>query len=106
MADSKCINTEEQHKEGGHLHHLSIQASKSSIKNFKEDEHKNSTVIICKFNSESNDMRSEISEGKRFDLDGEDDNYFDYHNKGKCSSSNYKITILLHSKERSSKQRI
>ncbi len=57
-----------------------------TAKNFKEDEHRNS--LINKFKEDMNDIKSEISDGRRIDLDEDVENYVDYHNKGK------KINIL------------
>lgn len=65
--------------------HLPLSANSavhsSTAKNFKEDEHRNS--LINKFKDDMNDIKSEISDGKRMDLDEDIENYVDYHNKSK-----------------------
>jgi hypothetical protein len=59
--------------------YVPLSTNKSSVKNFKEDEFRNS--LITK-NSDFCDMRSEISDGKRIDLDEDEENLFKYSNSG------------------------
>ncbi len=68
-----------QNIQSGQTH--TISQNKSTIKNFREDDLRNS--FINKTNLEFCDIKSEISEGRRIDLDEDDENYFDYNNNGK-----------------------
>lgn len=79
MVDTKCVFNSE-----------TIANSDRGIsknKNFKEDDLRNS--IGHRFSKDFSDIRSEISEGRRIDLDEDGENYFEYHNKSKP----YKLTI-------------
>jgi hypothetical protein len=64
-----------------------------TAKNFKEDEHRNS--LINKFKDDLNDIKSEISDGRRIDLDEDVENYVDYHNKGKYLKDNKNFLIFF-----------
>ena len=57
-----------------------ICSNKNSTKNFKEDEYKNSFVSK---NSDFCDIKSEISDGRRIDLDEDTENFFGFSNNGK-----------------------
>lgn len=56
-----------------------ISYSKNTIKNFKEDENRNS--LLSK-NLDLCDIKSEISDGQRIDLDEDTENFFGFSNNG------------------------
>ena len=67
-----------------------INTKANAIKNFKEDEIKISSLTNSHRRTISNisstdcfDKQSETSNGKRMDLDGDTDNYFEYQTKGR-----------------------
>ena len=83
MADKKCGSTdlEEQITTSHEVLHSNQSPPACTVKNFLEDEQRN--PIINKMREDLNDMKSEISDGRRIDLDEDVENYVDYHNKGK-----------------------
>jgi hypothetical protein len=83
MADKKCGSTdlEEKITTSHDVPHSNQSPPACTVKNFKEDEQRN--PIINKMREDLNDMKSEISDGRRIDLDEDVENYVYYHNKGK-----------------------
>ena len=67
--------------------YMPISTNKSSVKKFKEDDNRNSFITK---NSDFSDMRSEISDGKRIDLDEDEENLFKYSNNGIYLSNKFK----------------
>lgn len=79
MADTKWLNTAERCESSQSTY--TGERNINSNKNFKEDDLRNS--VSHRISRDFSDIKSEISEGRRFDLDEDADNYFNYNHKGK-----------------------